>query len=136
MTINLQNLESGAIVHTGWNLGRDVADDCGVNVIDYFNLRGEYLGADENGLEPTFESGPGMQTGQLVSPDRARGNEMNIEQMRTEYCVCGSYPGAVAWMIWTSETPEALACRLCESAGCESYSVDGVFYSDEHDDTH
>ena len=53
--ITLQNLESGTIIHTGWNLGRDVADQCGVNVTDYFDAKGNYIGADQNGLEPTFE---------------------------------------------------------------------------------
>ena len=39
------------------------------------------------------------------------------------YEVCGSYPGAVTWDLWTSETPEELSARLRESAGCEYYSV-------------
>ena len=55
MLITKAALESGRIRHTGWTLGRDTAENCGVNVDDYFGARGEYLGADENGLEPTFE---------------------------------------------------------------------------------
>lgn len=54
--ITRQALESGKIIHTGWNLGREIADQCGVNVVDYFNVvTGEYLGPDCNGLEPVFE---------------------------------------------------------------------------------
>lgn len=50
-----QDLEIGKITHIGWNLGRDIAEECGVNVLDFFDLRGAYLGQDDNGLEPIFE---------------------------------------------------------------------------------
>ena len=39
------------------------------------------------------------------------------------YIVCGSYPGAIPWEIETDETPDELAARLVESAGCERYVV-------------
>ena len=56
MTIKITRaaLDSGKIVHTGWTLGRDVAERCGVNVADYFDSHGNFLGVDENGLAPTF----------------------------------------------------------------------------------
>jgi hypothetical protein len=53
--ITLQTLKSGKIVHTGWTLGRDIAEQCGVSVTDYFDKHGNFLGKDENGLAPTFE---------------------------------------------------------------------------------
>lgn len=56
MTITKQNIDAGVIVHVGWTLGRDVAEQCGVNVIDYFDATGEFLGPDCNGLAPTFEA--------------------------------------------------------------------------------
>jgi hypothetical protein len=56
--ITRENLDSGKIVHTGWNPSRDAADQCGVNVVDYFDASGKFLGPDENGLEPTFELMP------------------------------------------------------------------------------
>jgi hypothetical protein len=52
--ITRENLDSGKIVHTEWNPSRDAADQCGVNVVDYFDASGKFLGPDENGLEPTF----------------------------------------------------------------------------------
>lgn len=58
MKITKQALESGLIVHTGWNLSRDVEEQCGVNVVDFFDVSGKYLGADCNGLEPEFEKVP------------------------------------------------------------------------------
>ena len=54
--ITKQNLDSGLLTNTGWNLGRDIAESCGVNVDDYFDLSGEFLGKDDNGLEPTFSN--------------------------------------------------------------------------------
>ena len=53
--ITRQALDAGKIVHTGWTPSRDTADQCGVNVVDYFDGSGNYLGPDENGLAPTFE---------------------------------------------------------------------------------
>jgi len=60
-TITRDALDSGKIVHTGWKLnGQDTRrlyetqPDWGVNVIDYFDFNGRYLGPDDNGLEPTF----------------------------------------------------------------------------------
>jgi len=61
--ITRQALDEVKIQHTGWTLnGRDtrlmpgdIAQDCGVNVIDYFDRDGKFLGPDENGLVPTFE---------------------------------------------------------------------------------
>ena len=53
--ITRQALDAGKIVHTGWTPSRDTADQCGVNVVDYFDGSGNYLGPDENGLSPTFE---------------------------------------------------------------------------------
>ena len=53
--ITRETLDAGKIVHTGWTLGRDVAEQCGVNVTDYFDRHGEFLGADDNGLAPTFD---------------------------------------------------------------------------------
>ena len=53
--ITRQALDAGKIVHTGWTPSRDTADQCGVNVVDFFDGSGNYLGPDENGLAPTFE---------------------------------------------------------------------------------
>lgn len=53
--ITRQALDAGKIVHTGWTPNRDTAEQCGVNVVDYFDGSGNYLGPDENGLAPTFE---------------------------------------------------------------------------------
>lgn len=55
--ITKQALDAGQITHTGWNLGRDVAEQCGVNVVDYFDSSGKYLGPDCHGLAPTFDAG-------------------------------------------------------------------------------
>ena len=55
LEITRQLLEAGRITHTGWAPSRDAAEQCGVNVLDYFDASGKFLGADENGLEPTFE---------------------------------------------------------------------------------
>ena len=55
LEITRQALDAGKIVHTGWTPNRDTADQCGVNVIDYFDVSGKFLGPDENGLSPTFE---------------------------------------------------------------------------------
>ena len=52
--ITREALDSGKIAHTGWAPSRDVADQCGVNVADYFDASGKFLGPDENGLVPTF----------------------------------------------------------------------------------
>lgn len=61
--ITRQALDAGTIVHTGWELdgvdtrsidGERAEQTSGVNVIDYFDLSGNYLGTDENGLAPTF----------------------------------------------------------------------------------
>ena len=54
--ITRQALDAGKIVHTGWTPNRDTADQCGVNVLDYFDSSGKFLGADENGVEPIFET--------------------------------------------------------------------------------
>jgi hypothetical protein len=56
--ITRQALDSGKITHTGWTPSRDIADQCGVNVVDYFDASGKYLGPDENGLAPTFAQVP------------------------------------------------------------------------------
>ena len=53
--ITRQALDAGKIVHTGWTPNRDTADQCGVNVRDYFDFSGKFLGPDENGVSPTFE---------------------------------------------------------------------------------
>lgn len=53
--ITKQALDAGKIVHTGWTPNRDTADQCGVNVRDYFDFSGKFLGPDENGVSPTFE---------------------------------------------------------------------------------
>lgn len=57
--INTENLDSGKIRHTGWLLngkdGHQAAIDSGVNVTDFFDANGKFLGADDNGLEPVFE---------------------------------------------------------------------------------
>lgn len=53
--ITQQALDAGKIVHTGWTPNRDTADQCGVNVRDYFDFSGKFLGPDENGVSPTFE---------------------------------------------------------------------------------
>ena len=53
--ITRQLLDAGKIVHIGWNPSRDTAEQCGVNVLDYFDACGKFLGADENGLVPIFE---------------------------------------------------------------------------------
>lgn len=53
--ITRQALDDGKIVHTGWTPSRDTAEQCGVNVLDYFDANGKFLGPDENGLAPTFE---------------------------------------------------------------------------------
>ena len=61
--ITRQALDEGKIQHTGWTLnGRDTrlipgdtVQQCGVNVLDYFDASGKFLGPDENGLVPTFE---------------------------------------------------------------------------------
>ena len=53
-TITRESLDSGKIVHTGWTPSRDTADQCGVNVADFFDLSGRFLGPDQNGIEPTF----------------------------------------------------------------------------------
>lgn len=53
--ITRKALDAGKIVHTGWTPNRDTADQCGVNVSDYFDLTGKFLGPDENGLAPTFK---------------------------------------------------------------------------------
>lgn len=53
--ITRQALDAGKIVHTGWAPNRDTADRCGVNVIDYFDVSGKFLGPDQNGVSPTFE---------------------------------------------------------------------------------
>lgn len=45
-----------------------------------------------------------------------------------ERYVCGSYPGAAEWSLYSDEPAPELARRLCESAGCDSYSVDGTTY--------
>ena len=60
--ITRQALDAGKIVHTGWTPSRDAADQCGVNVIDYFDVSGKFLGADENGVEPAFEAAATQQT--------------------------------------------------------------------------
>lgn len=67
-TITREALDSGKIVHTGWKLnGQDTRrlyetqPDWGVNVIDYFDLNGRYLGRDGNGLEPTFAEATSQQ---------------------------------------------------------------------------
>jgi hypothetical protein len=52
--ITKQALDASEIIHTGWIPSRDVADQCGVNVADFFDSSGRFLGPDENGLEPTF----------------------------------------------------------------------------------
>ena len=57
-------LDAGKIVHTGWTLnGQDTRlmdprpeVQCGVNVSNWFDLSGKFLGPDENGLEPIFET--------------------------------------------------------------------------------
>jgi len=54
--VTKQNLDAGVIVHTGWSLGNNIASDCGVNVDDYFDDEGNFLGADCYGLAPTFEA--------------------------------------------------------------------------------
>jgi|688.fasta_scaffold218569_4 hypothetical protein len=56
--ITKQALDASEIIHTGWIPSRDVADQCGVNVADFFDLSGRFLGPDENGLVPTFELMP------------------------------------------------------------------------------
>jgi hypothetical protein len=56
--ITRQALDSGKITHTGWTPSRDIADQCGVNVVDYFDASGKFLGPDENGLVPTFAEVP------------------------------------------------------------------------------
>ena len=48
--INEANLKSGAIACTGWN-----QESLSVSVWDYFGKDGEYLGPDDDGLEPKFE---------------------------------------------------------------------------------
>ena len=48
--INEANLKSGRIVMTGWTQKAE-----GVNVWDYFDRDGKYLGPDEFGTAPTFE---------------------------------------------------------------------------------
>lgn len=61
--ITRQALDAVKIQHTGWTLnGRDTrlipgdtVQQCGVNVLDYFDRDGKFLGPDENGLVPTFE---------------------------------------------------------------------------------
>ena len=61
--ITRQALDAGKIVHTGWTLNGkdtrlipgDTVQQCGVNVSDYFDQDGKFLGPDENGLVPTFE---------------------------------------------------------------------------------
>ena len=54
--ITRQALDAGKIVHAGWTPSRDTADQCGVNVLDFFDASGKFLGADENGVEPIFET--------------------------------------------------------------------------------
>ena len=56
--ITRQALNSGRITHTGWTPSRDIADQCGVNVVNYFDASGKFLGPDENGLVPTFAEVP------------------------------------------------------------------------------
>ena len=56
--ITRQALDSGRITHTGWTPSRDIADQCGVNVVNYFDASGKFLGPDENGLVPTFAEVP------------------------------------------------------------------------------
>ena len=55
LEITRQLFEDGKIVHAGWTPSRDTAEQCGVNVLDYFDASGKFLGPDENGLEPIFE---------------------------------------------------------------------------------
>ena len=52
--ITKQALDASEIIHTGWIPNRDVADQSGVNVVDYFDQSGRFLGPDQNGIEPTF----------------------------------------------------------------------------------
>ena len=54
--ITRQALDAGKIVHAGWTPSRDIADQSGVNVVDFFDMDGKFLGPDENGLEPIFET--------------------------------------------------------------------------------
>jgi hypothetical protein len=64
--ITRQALESGKITHTGWTYnGRDTKlieprpeHQCDVSPWMYFDSSGKFLGADENGLEPTFAEVP------------------------------------------------------------------------------
>ncbi len=56
--ITRQALDSGKITHTGWTPSRDIADQCGVNVVDYFDASGKFLGPDKNGVVPTFAEVP------------------------------------------------------------------------------
>jgi hypothetical protein len=67
-TITRDALDSGKIVHTGWKMnGQDTRrlyetqPDWGVNVIDYFDINGRYIGRDDNGLEPTFAEATSQQ---------------------------------------------------------------------------
>jgi hypothetical protein len=53
--INEANLKSGRIVMTGWTQKAE-----GVNVWDYFDRDGKYLGPDEFGTAPTFEDAERM----------------------------------------------------------------------------
>ena len=61
--ITRQALESGKIIYTGWTLdGKDTMmidgvrpeQSCDVSPWMYFDAEGNFLGPDENGLEPTF----------------------------------------------------------------------------------
>ena len=55
-TINRQALDSGKIVHEGWQQNGQRITGLGdnYNVSDYFGRDGDYLGPDEFGVEPMF----------------------------------------------------------------------------------
>jgi hypothetical protein len=51
------DLDAGSWQLAGWTAGDGSGHD-GYNVADYFDAAGEYLGADQHGIEPIFEQAP------------------------------------------------------------------------------
>lgn len=41
----------------------------------------------------------------------------------------GSYPGAIAWTTYDRRPAEDIARDMCESAGCDEYCIDGVWFT-------
>jgi hypothetical protein len=85
--ITRQALDEVKIQQTGWTLnGRDTrlipgdtVQQCGVNVLDYFDKHGKFLGPDENGLVPTFAETTSQKT--AAAPDMLKA----LIQLTTEW---------------------------------------------------